>query len=269
MLCRGMWKRWMQEKIKSRPSGPYVHWLQAWSRTATSRRLFPDDEFVPWKIDFRREWPSRWRARAWCRSHVYVLAEPAPIPAMDCETKLACSDIWEMDPTESCGCRILSPFCLHEARVRYHMRSWNRLVRDLDDAKVIVFWPAVLGEQVDPPLKLISVGPQIFTETGPGESDHPSLTWLSNKPDHSVIYIAFGSYFSHGTTHQIDYLFNALGASGLSVLFSRVGGDETMHKHVDEGIGRLGEKGLACDWVPQEQVLAHPVSCSSDESSLV
>ena len=137
----------------------------------------------------------------------------------------------------------------------------------------IGFWPATFSEQLQRPPhpKLVSVGPQLFTEAENEEQNtdsagHEAMTFLDRAlredGEKSVVFVAFGSFFCPPTEEQMDILLTVLENSGLRLLISRVGGGEPIHHIIENRVGRMGDRCLASSWVPQFAVLDHPVRFS-------
>ena len=133
------------------------------------------------------------------------------------------------------------------ARVQYHARSWQQLVKDINGVDLILFWPSIFRQNTPMVSSYITVDSQYFWDVEiQSKSGHETISFLDRAlrtaGEHSVIYIAFGSSFSPGTATQLGFLFDALNEAGFYVLMSRVGGDDDIHIVIDEKIANYTDK---------------------------
>jgi hypothetical protein len=88
---------------------------------------------------------------------------------------------------------------------------------------------------------------------------HDVMTWLNKKPEHSVVYICFGSRMTL-TTDQMNALLAALECSGVHFILCVKAVDEGHVDEIQEGFeDRVGERGFIIrGWVPQVAILRNP-----------
>ncbi|KAJ0692516.1 putative 7-deoxyloganetin glucosyltransferase [Helianthus annuus] len=117
---------------------------------------------------------------------------------------------------------------------------------------------------------LLPIGPLLASNRLAYQAGHfwkedPScLTWLDQKPERSVIYIAFGSFTIFNQT-QFKELALGLELSNqpfLWVVRPGLTNESTTAAFLDGFMDRMGSRGRIVSWAPQQKVLAHPsVAC--------
>lgn len=188
------------------------------------------------------------------------------------------TDAWEVDTCEA-------------LKLRFHLTSFREMgVFDYPQLPFISIWPS-LWSTYPHTREIISVGPQIYHHfDSSSNSSSQAATDLSTTDEtaafldrclerngeHSVIYVCFGSEFlPPPTMSQADLLFDALKESGWNVVYVASGGSKelkdyygSMPTSANEVLIKrtldLGEKGHVVHWCDQWNVLAHPVSPSSN-----
>ncbi|KAF5763755.1 putative UDP-glucuronosyl/UDP-glucosyltransferase [Helianthus annuus] len=117
---------------------------------------------------------------------------------------------------------------------------------------------------------LLPIGPLLASNRLANQAGHfwkedPScLAWLDQKPERSVIYIAFGSFTIFNQT-QFKELALGLELSNqpfLWVVRPGLTNESTTAAFLDGFMDRIGSRGRIVSWAPQQKVLAHPsVAC--------
>ncbi|XP_022035582.1 UDP-glycosyltransferase 83A1 isoform X1 [Helianthus annuus] len=118
--------------------------------------------------------------------------------------------------------------------------------------------------------QLLPIGPLLASNRLAYQAGHfwqedPScLAWLDQKPERSVIYIAFGSFTIFNQT-QFEELAHGLELSNkpfLWVVRLDLTKESTITAFLDGFMDRVGSRGRIVSWAPQQKVLAHPsITC--------
>ncbi|KAL8486228.1 hypothetical protein ACS0TY_023074 [Phlomoides rotata] len=110
--------------------------------------------------------------------------------------------------------------------------------------------------------KIVPTGPLITFAQDQENADSDIMKWLSEREEHSTLYISFGSenYFSR---EQIRGIAKGLEMSDVNFIWvarSSAGSEFAVEEALPEGfLDRVKQRGMVVQgWVPQTAILAHP-----------